>query len=162
MALLNALRFLSSGVIFAIFALIATDVLVRSIGLSPWTYTSGIVEYGLLWFTMLAGPYLLRIKGHVFIDAVTQLMPGAIQRVLAKLVYVIGVCACSTFCYYSVRLLLDAIETGEIDTRGEDMLYWTLYFPMPICFLLMAIEFARFLLGVDTMYGDRTEVRDSV
>ena len=86
MALLNALRFLSSVVIFAIFALIATDVLVRSIGLSPWTYTSGIVEYGLLWFTMLAGPYLLRIKGHVFIDAVTQLMPGAIVGVLAKLV----------------------------------------------------------------------------
>ena len=103
--LLNALRALSGAVVFCIFVLIAVDVGIRltidvaiflfgqGFGITPWAYSSALVEYGLLWFAMLAAPWLVRIKGYVFIDAVTQMLPPDFQRVLAKVVYVICISA---------------------------------------------------------------------
>ncbi len=172
--LLNALRALSGVVVFCIFALIVVDVGIRltidlafflfgqGFGITPWAYSSALVEYGLLWFAMLAAPWLVRIKGHVFIDAVTQMLPPDFQRVLAKVVYVICISASLVFSYFSLQLLIEALGSGEIDTRGEDMPLWTLLFPLPFCFFLVAVEFGRFLIGLDSMYGDRTDVRDNV
>ena len=164
--LLNALRALSGVIVFCIFILIAVDVGIRlvgpTLGIQPWIYSFGVVEYGLLWFAMLAAPWLTRIKGHVFIDAVTQLLPLGAKRVVAKFAYLLCVCATLIFSYFSMELLIDAFATGQTDTRGEDMPLWTLLFPIPFCFFLVAIEFGRYLIGIDDMYGDRTDVRDNV
>ena len=72
---LGLLKALSGVVIFGVFLLIVSDVLIRTVGLKPWIYSSVLVEYGLLWFTMLAAPWLARHKAHVFIDALTQILP---------------------------------------------------------------------------------------
>jgi len=156
------LRILSGIVIFTVFVLIVMDVLVRLAGFSPWLYSSILVEYGLLWFAMLAAPYLVRIKGHVFIDAITQMLPPDIQRVVAKVSYSICIVSSLTFSYYSLSLLVTAIVDAQIDTRAVDMPLWTLLVPIPISFVLVAIEFGRYLIGLDSMYGDRSDVKDSV
>lgn len=160
--LINTLRVLSGVVIFGVFVLIVADVLVRLVGIPPWTYTSGVVEYGLLWFTMLAAPWLVRVKGHVFIDALIRLVPAAAQRALARLAYAICTVSSAAFAYLSLRLLIDAIAQNLIDTRGEDMPMWTLLAPLPVGFALVAVEFGRYLLGFDSLYGSRTDVRDNV
>lgn len=160
--MINALRYLAGIVIFIAFVLIVMDVFVRLVGIPPWLYSTILVEYGLLWFTMLAAPYLVRIKGHVFIDAITQLLPPGAQRVLAKIAYLICVVVSVVFCFYSFELLLGAIADNEIDTRAVDMPLWTLLVPIPFSFALVAIEFGRYLIGLDSMYGDRTDVKDNV
>jgi C4-dicarboxylate transporter, DctQ subunit len=160
--LINGLRYLAGVVIFGIFVLIVTDVFVRLIGLRPWLYSSILVEYGLLWFAMLAAPYLVHTKGHVFIDVITQLLPQRVRRVIAKIAYVICIVSSLVFSYYSLRLLIDAIADNEIDVRAVDMPLWTLLLPIPFCFVLVAIEFIRYLIGWDSMYGERTEIKDNV
>ncbi len=100
---INLLKSLAGVVIFAVFLLIVSDVLIRLVGLKPWLYSSVLVEYGLLWFTMLAAPWLARTKGHVFIDAITQLLPPAAQRVLAKFVYLVCVVTSLVFAWYSLQ-----------------------------------------------------------
>lgn len=160
--LLNALKSLAGVVIVAIFALIVLDVGATLLSISPWQGTIGFVEYGLLWFCMLAAPWIARIKGHVFIDAITQLLPPAARGATAKLAYLVAVLGSSAFCYYSVLLLAEAYETQQIDERGIEMLNWWLYAPMPLAFLLLAVEFLRFLAGVDDMYGDRTDLREGM
>ena len=162
MAVLNAFRVMSGVVIFSIFVLIVADVIMRLTGIPPWTYISAIVEYGLLWFTMLAAPYLVRIKGHVFIDAVTQLLPPVFQSVLARVVYLICICTSVIFFFYSLQLLIEAIVSEQIDTRGEDMQLWLLLLPIPVSFIMVALEFGRFLIGWDSMYGERTDMKDNV
>ncbi len=161
-AVLDALHVLAGVVVFSIFVLIVADVLMRLVGIPPWTYISAIVEYGLLWFTMLAAPWLARNKGHVFIDAITVLLPPGVRRVLAKIAYAICICSTLVFSLYSFDLLIDAIIMGHQDTRGEDMPLWTLLLPMPFCFLMVSIEFGRYLIGIDDMYGVRTDAKDSV
>ena len=146
-------RILSGVVIVCVFGLIVTDVLVRLAGYSPWIYSSGVVEYGLLWFTMLAAPWLARIKGHVFIDAVKVLLPPAVQRVTSKIVYLICICSSLIFAYYAGGLLVESIELGQMDVRGEEMPLWTLLLPIPVGFEMVAIELIRFLIGIDDMYS---------
>jgi TRAP-type C4-dicarboxylate transport system permease small subunit len=166
--LLQGMRVASGVVIFSVFLMICADVFMRLdifmrlTGIPPCSYISGVVEYGLLWFTMLAAPYLVRIKGHVFIDAITQLLQPRYQAVMAKFAYLICICSSLVFAYYSFDLLVLAIVDNQIDTRGEDMWQWTLMLPIPICFFMVAFEFIRYLIGIDSMYGDRTEVKDSV
>lgn len=158
---ITLLKTLSGVVIFCVFLLIVSDVLVRMSGFQTWQASSVLAEYGLLWFTMLAAPWLLRNKAHVFIDAITQFLPATAQLILAKFVYLTCAFFSLVVFYYSLRLMIDAIAEGQIDVRAVDMPLWTLIAPIPLCFLLIAIEFLRFLLGFDSMYGSRTDVKES-
>lgn len=160
--LLYALAVCSGLGIFAAFAMIVVDVSIRILGYSPPAFTIAIVEYILLYFTMLAAPWLARIKGHVFIDAVTQFLPPVIKTVTAKIAYLICICSALTFCYFSTGLLYDAWDTGTLDVRGVDMPQWMLYLPMPLCFLMLSIEFLRYLVGIDDMYAAALVERDSM
>ncbi len=160
--LINALAMCAGGAISVAFVLIVVDVLMRLVGLSPPAFTITFVEYILLYFTMFSAPWLVRVKGHVFVDALTQLMPGRVQTVLAKLVYFFSICSTLTFSYVSFGLLVEAIVTGNLDVRGVFMPAWILFAPMPLCFLLVAAEFLRYLIGIDDMYGLRSDVKESV
>ena len=160
--LINGLAMCAGGAISAAFVLIVVDVLMRLAGLSPPAFTITVVEYILLYFTMFSAPWLVRVKGHVFVDALTQLMPGRVQRVFAKIVYFLSICSTLTFSYISFQLLVEAIVTGNLDVRGVFMPAWILFAPMPLCFLLVAAEFLRYLIGIDDMYGSRSDVKESV
>jgi TRAP-type C4-dicarboxylate transport system permease small subunit len=160
--LLDLFKMGAEIVVFLIFLLIVIDVFLRLLGIHPWSYTLGVVEYGLLWFTMLGAPWLVRMKGHVFVDSLVSLLPLNVQYVLAKLVYVVCIACCLFFIYYSTDLAIDAYLSGELDYRGEAQPLWMLLVPMPVSFTMIAIEFLRFLVGVDTMYTSRTEVRENV
>lgn len=159
---LHALAVCSGIVIFAAFLMIVIDVSIRILGFSPPAFTIAVVEYILLYFTMLAAPWLVRIKGHVFIDAITQFLPPVIKRVTSKIAYAICICSALTLCYFSAGLLIDAVNTGNLDVRGVDMPQWSLYLPMPLGFLMVAIEFLRYLVGIDDMYASAIEAREGM
>ena len=159
---INGLAACAGGAISVAFVLIVVDVLMRLAGLSPPAFTITFVEYILLYFTMFSAPWLVRVKGHVFVDALTQLMPGAVRTVLAKIVYLLSICSTLIFSYISFGLLVEAIETQNLDVRGVYMPAWLLFAPMPLCFLLVAGEFLRYLIGIDDMYGSRSDVKESV
>ncbi len=159
--LINGMAAFAAISVSIAFVLIVVDVLKRLAGISPPAFTITFVEYILLYFTMFSAPWLVRVKGHVFIDAVTQLLTPGVQVVLAKIVYFLSVCSALTFSYISFGLLMEAIETQNLDVRGVDMPGWLLIAPMPPCFLLVAIEFFRYLIGIDDMYGSRGDVKET-
>lgn len=150
-------------IVVCIFTMIVIDVTMRTVGFTPPSFTLTIVEYALLYFTMCAAPYLVRNKGHVFIEAFISILPVPVRRVLEKIVYLACVLASILFTYLSAQLLIEALQSGQMDVRGIDMPYWTLFIPMPFGFGLVAYEFGRYLFGSDTMYNyDLSTVRDSV
>lgn len=169
--LLNAMKVCAMAVVFAVFVLIISDVIMSLLGtlnkklqwfdqtISSWDGTHGYVEYGLLWFTMLAGPWLARNKGHVYIDAVTELLAPSVRKFTSVFAYLVAIIVSAFFTYYSWLLLSEAYLDELIDERGVDMAQWLLYLPMPLCFGLLTVEFLRFLLGFDDMYDKRLEER---
>ena len=160
--LLHGLARLSGILIFFAFVMIVVDVLMRITGLEPFIFIMTTFEYILLWFTMLAAPYLLRIKGHVFIDAVTQFLPSLLKKIVAKIVYLLCIIGCCIYGYHLLGLLVEAIQSGELDMRSYEVPIWLLFVPMPLCFFLCVIEFMRFLFGVDDMYSQSIQERENV
>ncbi|MBT4688496.1 MAG: TRAP transporter small permease subunit [Rhodospirillaceae bacterium] len=160
--ILNGMAVIAGILIFASFVMIVVDVTMRITGLKPPSFTIAVVEYILLWFAMLAAPWLLRIKGHVFIDAVKQFLPGAVQKVIAKLVYSICIVSSSIYCYHASGLVYVTWTKEMIDVRSIDMPQWILFGPMPVCFFFLTIEFIRYLIGIDDMYSQSLAEREGV
>lgn len=159
---LNGMAVLAGILIFLCFVMIVVDVTMRIVGLKPPLFTIAFVEYILLWFTMLAAPWLVRIKGHVFIDAVTQFLPTVVKSAVAKVVYSICIASATIYCFQAAGLLWDAVQNDKIDVRSVDMPQWALYGAMPFCFFLVAVEFARYLTGLDDMYSQSIDEREGV
>ncbi len=146
---------LLSGVTLALFTVgICADVVVRSLGFQPPAYTVSLVEYGLLYVTMLSAPWLLRQKGHVYVDMVTRALPPAVRRANELLVYILAAGVCFVLAYAAFDLARDAYVRGDLDTRDFDMPRWLIFSPISLCFLLLALEFLRFLFGNESLYEE--------
>jgi TRAP-type C4-dicarboxylate transport system permease small subunit len=161
-ALVAALAALAGAMIALAFVLIVVDVTMRGTGFHPPAYTSAVVEYILLYFTLFAAPYLARQKGHVYVDALTSRLRGRARKVVEKGAYLVCIVTSLIFSLIGFSLLVGALRSPTIDERSIDIASWVLYLPVGPMFLILAIEFARYLLGIDTMYADRTKVQDSL
>ena len=160
--LIAALAVVAGAAIAVAFLLIITDVGIRTVGLRPPAFTSAVVEYILLYYTLLSAPYLVRQKSHVYIDALTTRLPGRLKWAVEKLVYSICILTALTFAYIGFELFVDAVRDGRSEERSIDVPLWIGYAALAPVFLLVAIEFGRFLIGCDSLYRDRTQVGDSV
>ncbi len=159
----TALAYMAAAVIPVMFTGIVIDVSIRTVGITPPLFTSTVVEYTLLYIAMFSAPWLVREKGHVAIEAVVTILPAAIQRLLAKLVYLACTLSSLLFAWFSWELFLDAWESGQLDVRGVDMPYWAQFLPMAIGFLLVGLEFFMYLVGRRHYYSyDLGEVKDGV
>lgn len=149
-----------AGIAFAV-TLDIYDVAVRALGMRPPGFTVATIEYVLLYFTLCAAPYLVRKKGHVYIDALTSRLPVRLRWIVDRFAYLASIVTCLLFAYISFGLLVDAFRSGLFDERSIDIPMWLLYLPMPPAFFLAACEFGRYFFGVDTFYAERTKAQDS-
>jgi TRAP-type C4-dicarboxylate transport system permease small subunit len=158
---LAALAWLAGAVLTVMLAAILYDVIARNLGAQPPEATLPIVEFGLLYITMLTAPWLVRTRGHIIVEALTSQLPAAVHYPLAKAVYAVCTAICIAFAWYAAELALGAWQRGEMDERALAVPSWTLYAPAIVSFALMAIEFARYLFGRDTLYTGRIGGQES-
>lgn len=159
----NALAYVACAIVVLIFVMIVIDVSLRKFGMTPPGLTLTVVEYALLYFAMFAAPWLVRQRGHVAIEALVTVLPRPLQVFCAKLVYLACTLSSAMFAYYSIQLLAAALASMETDIRGVEVPLWMLFAPMPPAFILVALEFLMYLIGLRSYYNyDLSEVRDSV
>jgi TRAP-type C4-dicarboxylate transport system permease small subunit len=106
-----------------------------------------------LYCAVLPAPWLVRTRGHVFVEAFITMMGRPLRRAVETFIYAACIIAALVFCYYSAVKLAHHLGTGEYETRSVDMPLWLLYLPMPFSFFLVAVEFGRFLFGAQSMYS---------
>ena len=158
--LLEALAVVA-GVILAAMALaIVLDVVVRNLGLQPPAHTLTLTEYGLLYLTMLAVPWLVREKGHVYIELLTAALGPRARFWLTRLVYALCVVTCAVIFWSGLEVTLAHYGRDVIDVRSFDMPRWLLTASIPLSFGLMTIEFAHFLLGLDSMHTGQAGIHE--
>ena len=159
----TALAYVACFIVTCIFVMIVIDVSVRTLGITPPGLTLTFVEYALLYFAMCSAPWLVRERGHVVIEAIVTILPRPAQVFLAKLCYLLCMVVSVMFAYYSIVLLTEALATMETDIRGVAVPLWMMFAPMPLTFLLVALEFLMYLLGLRSYYNyDLTQVKDGV
>lgn len=147
-------------VVFSI-TLVILNVASRALGFGAVQSTIAIVEYVLLYFTLFSAPYLLHTRGHVMVDMAVKQLRGVPRRILESGIYLIGIVVCSIFAVVSVLIMREAIERGYFDERSIDVPYWLLYAAFPLCFGLLIIEFARYLLTSRSLF-EGGEERESL
>ena len=152
--IVTALAVLSGAMLALFTAGICFDVVVRTAGFKPLPYTATLVEYGLFYVTFLSAPWLLRDKGHVYVDMVNRVLPPRAKRINEIAVYILGIATCLTLAYAALYMTVDSYTRGDLDTRDFDMPRWLLFLPMALSFFLLALEFLSYLGGRDSMYSE--------
>ena len=133
--------------------LVVADVTVRTLGLRPLAWASSTAEYILLYAAFLPLPFLVRHKGHVFVEFLRAPMSPAVQRAMERFVYVICIAICIYLAWVATRSGWVAWSEGSYETRTFDMPKWLVFLPMALGFWLATIEWLRFLLGADSLYN---------
>lgn len=136
----------------ALVLLVVSDVAVRNVGMKPLGWAVNTSEFFLLYITFLSMPWLVRRKGHVFVEFLRVALTPAMRLVLARVVYA----ACLVLCLYltvvAAGALILAVQRGTYEMRTFDIPKWVVFFPMVLAFGLSAVEWLRYLLGHDDFY----------
>ncbi len=152
-AVVPGLAVVAGAMVASVFLAIVHDVALRSTGFHPPAWTSALTEYALLYMTMLGAPWLVRTRGHVFVDSIARRFGPALRQRVEAGVYGLCILICLVLSYYAIDQGLAAAARGEEDWRSIVMPRWVLFAAMPIGFIPCALEFLRFLLGPDSMYA---------
>ena len=132
--------------------LVVADVLARNLGMKAMTWAISASEYSLLYITFLAMPWLVRMKGHVFVVFLRALFPPAIQRLLEKLVYVTCIALCLYLGWVAWVSMAGAWQKGSFESRTFDMPKWAIFLPICVGFGLSALEWLRYLITPASIY----------
>lgn len=159
-ALIYGLAGLAGIVVAGVSLIIAYDVAARNLGFQPPASTVALTEYALLYFTMAAAPYLVRIRGHIVVEVVYQRLGPRVQRRLDRAILLL--CIAISFVVAAVAgvLLAEAWGRGEVEIRSLDTPRWILFAPLAVGFTLMALEFLRLLVLGESVFRAGSESRE--
>ncbi len=160
--LIVGLAIVAGLMLVLIFVGIVLDVAIRSAGYNALQWYSAIAEYCLLFSTMLAAPWLVRLKGHVVVESLTMAMPPKLRAAMAKAVYLLCILLSLLFVYYGFIEMAASLEIGDLDLRSIDMPKWILFLPFPVGFGLVAVEFGRYLFGYGSYYSGKVGSSESL
>ncbi len=153
--LLLGAALLALAVVFIVY-----DMLARNLGLQPFAHTIAATEYSLLYVTFLGAPWLVRCKRHVYVELVTTLVSPRMRKVIATCVYLLCTLLCALLCYYSASVAIEAFTRGDVEVRSFDMPRWAIFAVMPLSFMLLTVEFGRFLIGRDDLYDSGLGIKE--
>ena len=158
--LLNGMALLAAGMLVWLMIAVVTSVAMRNAGLQPfaWLFTS--TEYAMLYITMLGAPWLVRMRGHVHIELATAVLPPLIRRGLSRAIAAACVVVCALLAWKGVDLVATNIERNDYDVRAYFFPRWILTIAFPISFALMAVEFARFVVGRELLHSGEAGIHD--
>ncbi len=151
--LTNILAILAGVYLVWIFLAIVFQVVARSVFLYGSSHIFTFIEYGLLYITMAGAPWLVREKGHVYIEILTAAVSEQVRPILSRAVVGLVIWICVIITYYGIEVTIRAFVRDEMDMRSLDMPRWMLMISMPICFGLMSLQFLRFVIGPETLHS---------
>jgi TRAP-type transport system small permease protein len=140
---IGAFAWAAAIVLGAMALLVTLDVLTRNLGFGGIAWVNEVSEYSLPVATLLVAPWLLHRNEHVRLDILLSAVPRRLSTLLERCVGVLGIAICAVFVWYGVRLIFDSMRIGSMVVKTLSIPEWWQYALVPVCFLLLAIEFAR-------------------
>jgi TRAP-type C4-dicarboxylate transport system permease small subunit len=138
---LDGMLLTSCALLFAMTFVIGFDVLLRNVGAGGIPPSNELSEYGLYLITILAAPGLLRRGQHIRIDIVLRMLPLRLAWTLEWVGDCAGIACCLVFVWYGARVTLASWLGGSVSIKTLVLPEWWIFVPMPVCFLMVALEF---------------------
>ena len=131
--------------IAAMMVIITLDVVVRNLGYQSSSHFFTFTEYALLIVPCLGAPWLVREKGHIYVEILLMHLKPRARRWLMRFIGVACIAVCLVIAWYGFGVTIADFRGAERDVRSFDMPRWLVVGWIPLSFLMMAIEFGRFL-----------------
>jgi TRAP-type C4-dicarboxylate transport system permease small subunit len=91
--------------------------------------------------TLLTAPWLLRQGQHIRVDILLRALPARAGWLLEWIGDVLGLACSVYFIWYGSKVLVASHQAGAVTIKTLVTPEWWLLAPMPLAFLLLAIEF---------------------
>ncbi len=156
--LLNALAVAAALTLLAMVVMVTADILLRNLTRTGFAWSNEVSEYALYVITLLTAPWLLRRGQHVRIDLVLTLVPVRVAWLMEAAGDVLGFAVCLVMMRYGFKMTIDSAVLSSITIKNLVFPEWWLLWPLPVCFALLAAEFAfRFDRLIHSEPGRRVE-----
>jgi len=152
-AVLYGMAWIAGLLMAAMMVTICVDVGLRNLGYQSSAHFFTFTEYALLAVPCLGAPWLVREKGHIFVEILFMYLPTRQQAWLRLLIGVLCVLVCMVLAWYGGVVTVNDFVNNEKDVRSLDMPRWFVVGFIPLSFAMMAIEFLRFLLRGENFLG---------
>ena len=143
----------------------------RFLGLSYNQYTFPFIEYGFIFILFLGSPWLVRNRGHVYIELLTAALNERYRRILSRFICFVAGLVCVLWAWYTWLLFVERFDDSMAfdELRAQfDIPLWVSTIPFPIGFAMMSLEFFRFVVLPEPMHtglagvaSDRIELEDT-
>jgi len=152
--LLDALAVAAALILLAMVVIVTADILLRNLAGKSISWANEITEYALYLITLLTAPWLLRRGQHVRLDIILTLVRPRIAWAMEAVGDVLGFAVCLVLVRYGIAMTMDSARLGAITIKNLVFPEWWLLAPLPIAFVLLAVEFVfRFRRLIE---GERT------
>ncbi|MEM1383547.1 MAG: TRAP transporter small permease [Pseudomonadota bacterium] len=158
--IIDAMAVIAAAMLVWLMASILISVTMRNLGLQPMAWLFLSTEYALLYMTMLGAPWLVRRRGHVHIELVTAALPERPRRVVSRAVALGCVLVCAVLAWKGAELVQTNLARNDYDVRAYFTPKWILTIAFPVSFGLMAVEFARFVLGPEILHSGEAGIHE--
>jgi len=144
--------------LLAMVAVVTADILLRNTLGTGFSWANEVTEYALYIITLLTAPWLLRRGQHVRIDMALVLVPPRVAWVMEALADIVGLAASVVLIWYGTIMTLQSARLGSLTIKNLVFPEWWLLAPLPVCFVLVALEFVfRFSRLLDAPRTRRVE-----
>ena len=157
-AVVYGMAIIAACLMAAMMVIITLDVVVRNLGYQSSAHFFTFTEYALLIVPCLGAPWLAREKGHIYVEILLMSLPARMRARLTALIGVICIAVCLVVAWYGFSVTLQDFIQNEKDVRSLDMPRWMIVGWIPVSFLMMAIEFARFLWRRENFLAPLAEI----
>lgn len=138
---LDLMMELACLLVLAMMLIIVADVGLRNLGGRGLPWSNEASEDILYLVTLLAGPWLLRQGQHIRVDILLRALPARFAWQLEWVSDLLGLACCLYFVWYGWQVAAASYLTGAVSIKTLVMPEWWLLAPVPIAFLVFAIEF---------------------
>jgi TRAP-type transport system small permease protein len=142
-ALLQAFAWVSALLVGAMALAVTFDVVARNLGWANTGWVVEVSEYSLPVATLLIAPWLLQRNQHVRLDVLVASLPKGLALQLERAANLLGMAICAVFVWFGAKLVFDSARLGSMVVKTLAIPEWWQYLLVPVCFFLLAVEFAR-------------------
>jgi len=152
-AVLHGMAYLAAFLMVAMMVVITLDVILRNLGYQSSAHFFTFTEYALLIVPCLGAPWLVREKGHIYIEILLMALSPRVRARFTLLIGLVCIVVCAVVAWYGFTVTLNDFLQNEKDVRSMDMPRWIVVGFIPLGFGMMALEFLRFVLRGENFLG---------
>jgi len=138
----GVMAYMAGVVIAFMVGMVCWDILSRKIVFGhgvPWTLE--VVEYGLLWFTLLCAAWVLKNDRHIGIDILISRFSSRKQSILNTITSIVCALGCLTVTWYGVAVTHRFFVSGELMPTILMVPKFVPYLIIPVGFAALFLQF---------------------